>query len=83
MRRLWFDRVLSANLRSRGKSLTRGALRNSRLRSFLVRKVCHSFAKMYSPVQKCLIDLMRPARGHSPISPPCGLYGMPSLCRCA
>jgi hypothetical protein len=27
-----------------------------------------------------LFDLIRPARGHIPTSPPGGLYGMPSLC---
>ena len=35
------------------------------------------------PVHQRLTDLIRPARGHIPISPTCGLYGMPSLCRCA
>ena len=33
------------------------------------------------PVHQRLNDLIRPARGHIPISPTCGLYGMPSLCR--
>src|ERR1700720_1401882 len=35
------------------------------------------------PVHQSLIDLIRPTRRHIPISPPCDLYGMPSLCWCA
>jgi hypothetical protein len=35
------------------------------------------------PAHQRLIHLIRPTRRHIPISPPGGLYGMPSLCWCA